>query len=338
MENVHFACGGRIAKFFAIIISIVLVAILLTQISFEDIIIMFIRINPLYLGAGFIFYLGTQFLRTWRFHLLLNREVSIRNLFPIVCIYAMFVNLLPARTGELSYVYLLKTEFKKTTGEGLATLIMSRILDGIIVAVSFLLFYIFIKEMPLVFDKVIMMTMVLLILLMLVLGMLLFSGNKCLNILKKTASFFNFKKIHLGDYILKRGEETIDSIEKFKADNQGLPLSVILITLAICVTTYTFYFLLTTGINIQLHPLQILFASSFVLCTFMIPLQGIGGFGTTEGGWALGFIAVGLSSEMAISSGFVFHIVNLVFVMIVGIFGYFALRFSHLLPRTGAVV
>jgi len=336
MGKFHFVYSNRIAKFLAIIITLVLVTILLTQISPDDIIILFIRINPLYLCTGFILYLGTQFLRTWRFHLLLNREVSIKKLFPVECIHVMLVNLLPARTGELSYVYFLKTEFEKTTGEGLATLIISRILDCIIVAVSFILFYFLIKEMPLVFHNIIIISMVLLIILMLVLGMLLFFGNKCLNLLKKTATFINYDKINLGDYIIKKGEETIDSIEKFKTDKRGLPFSVILITIGIGLTTYIFFLLLAMGINIHLLPLQILFASSFAMFTFMIPIQGIGGFGTTEGGWALGFIAVGLPSEMAISSGFVFHIVNLLFAMILGIFGYFTLRFSKLFPHTGA--
>lgn len=321
---------------FAILVTTVLLALLFTWINPVDIITVFKTISPAYLIAGFMFYLGTQLLRTWRFHLLLNREVSIRNLFPVECIYAMFVNLLPARTGELSYIYFLKTEFKRTTGEGLSTLIISRILDCIIFSGSFILFYFFIREMPLVFHKVIITSMVFLTLLMLVLGMLIFSGNKFLNILRKTAVFFNYKKFNWGDYIIKKGEETIDSIEKFKTDKQGLPFSVLLITLGIGVTTYLFYLLLTMGIGIHLDPLKILFASSFVLVTFMIPVQGIGGFGTTEGGWALGFIAVGLPGDMAISSGFVFHIVNLLFALILGIFGYIALKFSKMSRQTGA--
>lgn len=320
----------------SLLITIIFLPLLLTRINPAGIITVFENIVPAYLIAGFIFYLGMQFLRTWRFYLLLRRDVSLKNLFPVACIYAMFVNLLPARTGELSYVYFLKTEYNKTTGEGLATLIISRILDCISLAISFVLFFFLIKETPLLFNRIILIGIVLIILLLLFLGALLFFGNKCLIGLKMAATPLSYKKIRPGDFIIKKGEETIASIEKFKTGERGLLLSVVLITVGISVTTYCFYLLLAMGINIHLHPLQILFASAFVLFTFMIPVQGIGGFGTTEGGWAVGLLAVGLSSEMAISSGFVFHIVNLLFAVVVGIFGYFSLRLSKILHGTGA--
>jgi hypothetical protein len=74
--------------------------------------------------------------------------------------------------------------------------------------------------------------------------------------------------------------------------------------------------------GIQLEPIQILFASSFAVFSTMLPIQGIGGFGTMEGGWALGFIAVGAAEEVAINTGFGFHLIVLLFTITLGIYGY----------------
>ena len=56
------------------------------------------------------------------------------------------------------------------------------------------------------------------------------------------------------------------------------------------------------GINLQLE--SIFLASTILFMIWILPIQGIGGFGTFEGSWAVSFMAVGVSKEAAISSGF----------------------------------
>ena len=59
-----------------------------------------VSIDSIYLLIGFVLYLRL-FLRTLRFHILLNNKVSIKDLFSIVCVHNMANNILPARTGEV---------------------------------------------------------------------------------------------------------------------------------------------------------------------------------------------------------------------------------------------
>ena len=47
----------------------------------------------------------------------------------------------------------------------------------------------------------------------------------------------------------------------------------------------------------------------------------MGGFGIIEGGWALGFMIMGISKGVAISSGFSIHIVLLIFALVLGTIG-----------------
>jgi len=334
MRSVPFINENILKQIIPVLIAVILVAILLTQISVKDIITAFLHINLLCVVAGFVLYVGTDALRAWRFNILLNKEVSIKDLFLIECLHSMLVNLLPARTGELSYIYLLEKEHGKSTGVGLATLIVTRIFDGIFLAISFIVFYFLIRDLPLIFQNIMMVVPVFLVFMVLVLIMVLFYGSNCLKILNKVTRHLNGKIIHIGDFIQKKGQETVDSIDTFKTGKTGLPPSVVIITFGIWVSTFAFFYLLALSIDLPLNTLQILFASGFALFTLILPVQGIGGFGTMEGGWALGFIAVGLSSEMAISSGFVFHIINLSFALILGAFGYVLIRISKQLSHT----
>ena len=313
----------RYAQILAILITIVLIAILFTQISINDIISTLLNINPVFLLAGFVLYIGSYILRAWRFHTLLNKEVSIKDLFNIGCVHNLMNNLLPARTGELSYIYLLKTEQNKTTGEGLATLIIARIFDFIIISIFFLLFFLFIKKnLTTDFSILIEIGILFLFFMVVLLFGLLFYGNAFLKIFKCRAHYINFKKFRVGDYITKKSEETIECFENFKTGNINMHTSMIILSIGIWVLSYSLFYIIAISMGIHLEPVQILFASSFAVFSTVLPIQGIGGFGTMEAGWALGFIAVGVTKDVAINTGFGFHIIFLIYTISLGIFGY----------------
>ena len=126
-----------------VIITLTLLSLLLYWINFSDIIKTLTNISPIGLVVGFGLYILTYFFRAVRFHILLNREVGIKDLFNIICIHNMVNNLLPARTGELSYVYLLKKRHNKTVGVGAATLIIARLFDIITILILFFFIDIF---------------------------------------------------------------------------------------------------------------------------------------------------------------------------------------------------
>jgi glycosyltransferase 2 family protein len=306
----------------AILITIILFALLFTQISILDIISTFSSIHPLYLFVGFMLYSASYYFRTLRFHILLNYEVSIKDLFYIECIHNMMNNLLPARTGELSYIYFLKTEQNKTTGEGLATLVIARIFDFIIISIFFLLFFLFIKNLMTDFSILLEIGLLFLFFMVALLFGLLFYGNAFLKIIKKWAHYGNCKKYRIGDNIIKKSEETVECFEKFKTGNIRMYTSVIIVSIGIWILSYSLFYLIAISMGIHLELVQILFASSFAVFSTMLPIQGIAGFGTMEAGWALGFIAIGIPSEVAINTGFGFHLIFLFFTIILGIFGY----------------
>jgi glycosyltransferase 2 family protein len=314
-----------LTKIVAIIITIVLLALLFTQIDLADVISTLKNINPIYLIFGFLLYTCSYFFRAWRFHILLNKEVSIKDLFHIECVHNMMNNLLPARTGELSYIYLLKNVNNRTTAEGFATLIIARTFDFTIVVGVFLVLFLFINNLNPVFTNIVFLAIFVLISIDLFLFLLLTTGNKVLEGLNIFFKFIKIEKHWLAGYIVDKSEQIVEYFEIFKHCSSKDHLSIIITSFGIWVMTYSLFYTLAMGMNIQLDSVQILFASSFSIFSTILPIQGIAGFGTMESGWALGFVSVSLSKEVAISTGFSFHIIVLIYTLILGGLAYFIL-------------
>lgn len=72
--------------------------------------------------------------RAWRWHYLLRplKTIPVRKMFPIVTIGYMGNNIYPARAGELLRAYVLRKEQAVPISASLATIIVERALDGIV--------------------------------------------------------------------------------------------------------------------------------------------------------------------------------------------------------------
>jgi len=80
-----------------------------------------------------VYFLGV-WMRTWRWHSMLRalKPVPLRRLFPVVCIGYMGNNLYPARIGELIRAYVLKRKEGVSISASLATILVERIFDGVV--------------------------------------------------------------------------------------------------------------------------------------------------------------------------------------------------------------
>ena len=122
---------------FPIIITAVLVWFLLSQVEVKTIVTTFKDV-PLHLVLiGFFFYAFSYLFRAMRFKVLLHNEIGLKTLLNIVAVHTMLTNLLPFRSGELSYFYLLKKKGGiDSYMSGVPSLILARVFD--LVAISFL--------------------------------------------------------------------------------------------------------------------------------------------------------------------------------------------------------
>ena len=311
----------KLAKISAVVITISLGAILFSQIKIADIVVTLASFDPVYLIIGFAFYACSYFFRAMRFHILLIRKVRLRDLFNIVCVHNMLNNILPARTGELSYIYLLKKSHNKKAGEGIATLFVARVFDFITISLLFLVSVFMMHDLPEMVIKTVWAIALFLSSTTIFLIALLYFGNTFLNLVKRFFERFNWDKKYFADFLLRKGEETVDSFEKINANGKNTIIDLILTSLGIWLFLYSLNYIFVRGMDINLSYFEVIFASSFAVFTTILPIQGIGGFGTLECGWTAGFIAVGLTKEVAISSGFGFHILLWIYFLILGGWG-----------------
>jgi uncharacterized protein (TIRG00374 family) len=87
-----------------------------------------------WLVPGILVYFGAVWARTWRWHYMLRalKPVPQRRLFPTVTISYMGNNIFPARAGEVLRAYILKKDEGVSMSASLATILVERIFDGLV--------------------------------------------------------------------------------------------------------------------------------------------------------------------------------------------------------------
>ncbi|NJD54187.1 MAG: flippase-like domain-containing protein [Candidatus Methanoperedens sp.] len=310
-------------KIIGAILTIALIATLLQQISVTDVYFMLIKINPAYLIMGFILYTISYFLRALRLHILLNREISVKDLFSIVSIHNMALNILPARSGELSYIYLLNKRHYKSIGEGAATLLIVRIFDIISISILFFTSAMLAYDLPDIMINALPIVGFLLFLVILILLMFIHQCNRFIACLRILFTYLKYNKLHFINYILIKLDEMALSFEHIHRNEFILSF---LISAMIWITLYSVNYILVIAMGINLPLGAVFLASTFFFMISILPIQGIGGFGTLEGSWAISFIAVGTTKVSAISSGFLAHIIQIFYFIALFLIGFIWLR------------
>jgi len=237
----------------------------------------------------------------------------------------MMNNLLPARTGELSYVYLLKRVNGRTACEGISTLVVARIFDFIALAIIYFSAILTVKNVPSTINDAFWIIALFMVILFFILGMILFRGRSFVTMINKTMKLIHIEKNRVSIYFLEKGFETAESLERIKVKSIiGL---MIAFSILIWGFNYSMGYLILVGMNISLSIQVIVLGMTFTLLSTTLPINGISGFGTNEAFWTLTFVPLGMSLQMAIISGFAYHIILIVNFMILGFIGYFYLYY-----------
>jgi uncharacterized protein (TIRG00374 family) len=310
-----------LVKIIAVVITLFFVAILFTQISPGDIVKTLYQVNPLCLIAGFFLYTGCYFFRSVRFHYLLNREMPVRDLFPVVCLHNLITMVLPARTGELSYIYLVNKHHGRTIGEGIATLFIARMFDVISISSLFLISFALVVHSLNANTGFIFGVILVLGLFLMLLFIFLNKSRSFLEAFIKLCSYAGIENTRPVNLIVRKGEETIAALEIARTSKEYSFITIFLLSLGVWGCLYAFTALMVITMDIHAGFSAIIFACTFAFMTAILPVQGIGNFGTFEAGWTLGFLSIGVPPELAVSTGFSFHIINVIFNGILGLAG-----------------
>ncbi len=310
---------------------IYLVSVLLRQVSFEEIKNAIINIyKPSIIAALSIIFISDLF-RAYRMQLLVGiGEIRFIDMFLTALIRNAFVMVLPARTGELSYVYVLTKKFKFPVEVGISTMILAMVFDLAIVF-SLIVISIIIVWLTMGFSNfsfsswpVILIASVLLVASML----LLFYLSPIIKFFIKIIDRYIMKKkagkSRFMQFIFRKLCDINTSIEIIR--KRRVYGKVYFYSIICRVLKFLAYYL---AIHAVLKPMGYGFASLSFWVIFLatvvaeisavLPTHALAGFGTYEGAFALAFIALGFSSKIAITVGFSYHLIMLSFAVTLGL-------------------
>ncbi len=304
-------------------VAVLLIGYLLTQIEFGQLLSTLGSIHPVYILLCFGIYFSSYFLRALRFKVILGDEAKYLDLLKVLFIHNMVNQVLPARTGEISYVYLMEKR-GLSINKGISSLALARVFDLIGIAILFLVALLVLKEMNTAFLNLMYVMSV-------VVGMALFSLF-CLFIYKKKfidkvqglTEVLKVNKYDITQRALEKGEEAIEDMQVIRS--RKVFLYSTLISIAIWFTSTLMVYTLLAQMDIMLSIWEVCLGSMVLVITSILPIHSVGGFGTTESVWASIYISLGVSKEMAITSGIGVHLIIFSYLVIIGIAGLVLMR------------
>lgn len=124
----------QIAVAIGVIISLIFLWVAFRNLQPEAMLDELSRVQVGWLLVGAITYFGAVAVITLRWRFLLNaiKSISMRALYPLVCIGYMGNNIYPFRSGEALRIYLLKRNHDVPIVKGATTVVIERVFDGLV--------------------------------------------------------------------------------------------------------------------------------------------------------------------------------------------------------------
>jgi len=304
-----------------------LVYYLLKQVNIADIRQAFLGMyKPTLIGALAIMFLSNLF-RAYRKKILVGSDrIGMGDMFLVAMIRNAFNMVLPARTGELSYIYVLTKRFMFPLEIGVSTLMVVLMFDLVMVFSLILISIIIvgINAFAISSVSVIAVAVVLLAISLLILFYLSNIIDLALIVYRKLLMRFKVAEEKLIFKIYKKLLDINVNLRLIKA--KKIYWKVYLSSIATRVLKFTSYYLIIHAILSpmgytfsDLNYWVILLATIAAEISAVLPTHALAGFGTYEGAFALAFIILGFTQEVSIIVGFSYHLVVLLFTVILGI-------------------
>jgi uncharacterized protein (TIRG00374 family) len=117
-----------------LLVSLALLYLALRNLHLAEVVQVLKNADYIWLLPGVVVYFMGVWVRTWRWHYLLRplKNIPTRKMFPIVAIGYMGNNIYPARAGEVLRAIVLKRHEGVPISASLATIIVERIFDGVV--------------------------------------------------------------------------------------------------------------------------------------------------------------------------------------------------------------
>jgi len=242
-------------------------------------------------------------------------NVNPLTLFSIVAIHSFWNNILPARSGELSFLYLTKKHFHMEIGHSAGILIAVRLYDFLMTSIIFVFaVFFFWYELN---NSTLLIAVALLIFAIIIL--LLWNLTHLVQYLIRVIRKIGFLTL-VKDKILHQLSHFLHSTTRM--GNVRTHAYLILSTLFCSLLSIFIFQMVMISLNIHCSITATIVGSSFALFASMLPLSAPGNTGLLDAGWVLGFLFVGLDKNSAVLSAIVMHSMLIISASFVGLLGY----------------
>ena len=306
------------------ILAVVITYFLLKEIDIQEIPKTLSRLSIKALLIGFTCYCSLVLAKTLRFRALLNLDSDLHQIFPILALHTFWGNILPMRTGDVSYVYLMQRRQKVDATQGIASLLVASLIDlilliGLVIATAWLLR----AELRDTFSGTVLYLMPLLIGsgLIAVIVFVSVAPNLCMRIAERcTGPLLRLEKRPVS-WGVNKGLRVLQELTAFRSNRRFLEVWVY--SLMCLIIRFGFQCYLVTEMGIDVPIIEVLFALAFTNVFNLLPVQTIGNFGTTEFPFVWLLKHFGTSVEVATVTGFSLHILILLYCLPLGVYGFF---------------
>jgi uncharacterized membrane protein YbhN (UPF0104 family) len=284
---------------------------------------MLVGANGRWLLVGLGFYLLTNAWRAYRFGALMNIKGSLAplHLLPDMVLLSFLNNVLPARSGELSFPYIMHKRHDTPVGETLTFLLIVRIFDLLTIVTLFLVFAGVAQAQltgttDLDTGRMLRAVFIFLLPVLLFMAFLPWLGKYGYQLLGWMLHRLGMTEGRLGSWLLTVGEKAVEAMGR--VHNRTVYSRVFFWSILGWLTTFAWFAAFMQAIGTPLRYPLVVVGASFATVSKAIPFMTVGGFGAHEAGWSFGFYLVGLPLEQAIASGFAVNILTLLASVLVG--------------------
>jgi uncharacterized membrane protein YbhN (UPF0104 family) len=280
------------------------------------------------LVIAFVLYATSVYLKAVRFKIILRTGISLRRLFPMVSLYMFFANILPMRTGELSYVYLLKKQAGTPGTKSFASLIVGGIADAVLILIAMFVVGWYLRDalaegVSYFFSAleqknrlmglwVYGLVAAIALIVGGVIGFLIFDFRFSIY---RSSPVWKSKIQNLKSKIMEVYHELADTSFDIRL------LGIIACSILIIAFRFGTQWYLVRSMGIAIGIWKLSFALLFGVLFSLVPVHGPAGFGTVEAPWVVALLVLNVPKEDAITSGFGLHIIIIMYCIVLGIYG-----------------
>jgi uncharacterized protein (TIRG00374 family) len=280
-------------------VALALIIFLLAQISLQTLIDLFTNVNLTGVLLGAVIYMITNVIRSLRVVCICDRPIS--DVWPLltpILASSFGNNVLPARAGEPIFVWAAHERLGLSWGTSSAVMIIMRVFDTMLVALIFVFAAIFTGAAA--SSPVLGIVSVALGAMVILTALMPWMGKYFVQILIWFTRLT--RKPKLIQFIELEGERAVDAFAQLRTPRIYAEVAITSFVIWIMVFGWIYVLIKSLGIPVTLD--QSILGSTFGILSKAIPFSSIGGWGAHEVGWTAGFMLIGFSKDVAISSGF----------------------------------